>query len=500
MRSALRITGAKIADPSTSADLVDDTDIWIADGRIIALAPAASPPPLASPFETLAFTQALVMPGLVNAHTHSASALLRGTNPGLPVDLYCLEATVRRTPKYMEEVRICVLLQAVEMQKRGVTGVVDHFRHGGVPSIEAIAAAMAAYDECGMRAALAPMFDDKLYVDSLPMSRTVLPASARERIETMRPPSAEDYFRVMEEAVISWRSHRRLNLLLGVEGPPRGTRRQFELAGDFAARHGIGVHTHLLEAKTQAMMAPAEQHGSLVEYLDSFGLVGPKSSFAHFVWCNDRDIALSAERGVNIVHNPVSNLLFGSGLQPTARLVAAGVKVALGSDGAGGNQINLFEQAKFAMLLSRISVVDTERWITPRQALRMATAHGGAVLGGPDGLGAIRVGAPADLVVLDMSGQAYRPLGDIWTHLVMYESGTGVDTVIIDGEVVVRNGRVTWIDEAALLAEADRLAARAKNESAKSAAAVAAQRAVYQPLILELLKTPIAIDRFAHLD
>ena len=95
MRSALRITGAKIADPSTSADLVDDTDIWIADGRIIALAPAASPPPLASPFETLAFTQALVMPGLVNAHTHSASALLRGTNPGLPVDLYCLEATVR---------------------------------------------------------------------------------------------------------------------------------------------------------------------------------------------------------------------------------------------------------------------------------------------------------------------------------------------------------------------------------------------------------------------
>jgi len=351
-----------------------------------------------------------------------------------------------------------------------------------------------------MRAALAPMFDDKLYVDSLPMSRTVLPASARERIETMRPPSADDYFRVMEEAVISWRSHRRLNLLLGVEGPPRGTRRQFELAGDFAARHGIGVHTHLLEAKTQAMMAPAEQHGSLVEYLDSFGLVGPKSSFAHFVWCNDRDIALSAERGVNIVHNPVSNLLFGSGLQPTARLVAAGVKVALGSDGAGGNQINLFEQAKFAMLLSRISVVDTERWITPRQALRMATAHGGAVLGGPDGLGAIRVGAPADLVVLDMSGQAYRPLGDIWTHLVMYESGTGVDTVIIDGEVVVRNGRVTWIDEAALLAEADRLAARAKNESAKSAAAVAAQRAVYQPLILELLKTPIAIDRFAHLD
>lgn len=500
MTSLLCITGAKIADLKGEGGLIDNTDIWIADGRIAALSPAGSPPPLPGPVETLAFSQALVMPGLVNAHTHSASALLRGTNPGLPVDLYCLEATARRTPKHMDEVRICVLLQAVEMQKRGVTGVVDHFRHGGVPSIEAIAAALAAYEECGMRAALAPMFDDKLYVDLLPLGRAQLPAAAQERLKTMRPPSPDEYFAVMDDVVTQWRGHKRLAVLLGIEGPPRGSQRQFELAGQFSTRHGVGVHTHLLEAKTQAMMTPKDCNGSLVDYLDRFGLVGPKSSFAHFVWCNERDIALAAERRANIVHNPVSNLLFGSGLQPTARLLEAGVNVALGSDGAGGNQINLFEQAKFAMLLSRISQVNSGRWITARQALRMATTNGGAVLGAADAPGVIGVGAPADLIIIKMSGQSYRPLGDIWTHLVMYETGAGVDTVIVDGKVVVRGGRVTWINEDDLLAEADRLAARAKTESAASAGAVAAERAMFEPLILELLKQPIAIDRFAHLN
>src|SRR5438552_17173146 len=100
MKPLLRITGAKIVTLDDDApDLLDETDLWIADGRIAALLPTGSPPPAAGAVETLALSNALVLPGLVNAHTHSASALLRGTNPGLPVDLYCLEATARRTPR-----------------------------------------------------------------------------------------------------------------------------------------------------------------------------------------------------------------------------------------------------------------------------------------------------------------------------------------------------------------------------------------------------------------
>jgi cytosine/adenosine deaminase-related metal-dependent hydrolase len=237
-----------------------------------------------------------------------------------------------------------------------------------------------------------------------------------------------------------------------------------------------------------------------VAYLDRFGLIGPKSSLAHFVWCTARDIELAAERQVNIVNNPVSNLLLGSGLQPTARLIEAGVNVALGSDGSSGNPISLFEQAKFSMLLSRISQPDCERWITAPDALRMATANGGAVLGEPDTLGVIEVGAHADLAIIDLSKPAYRPLGDIWNHLVMYETGEGVDTVLVGGEIVLRHGRCTRVNEDDLLAEAEELAAADRAANEPYLAKTRAERGVFQKLILKALQTSISIDRFARLD
>lgn len=495
MTSLLRITEANIVTLADDGPPLDHTDLWIADGRIAALLPAGSPQPVAGSVETITASNGLVLPGFVNAHSHSASAILRGTNPGLPVDLYCLEAALRSAPQTAGQIRVCVLLQAMEMLKRGITSVVDHFRHGTVPSLEAIGEVFSAYSQSGMRVALAPMFDDKPYVDSLPFARSLLPSAAQARWQRVTSPKAEDYFAVMEDAVAHWRSDSRFRLLLGIEAPPRGTLRQLELAGDFAARHGVGLHTHLLESKTQALLADA-YGGSLVEYLDRFGLIGPNSSLAHFIWCNARDVELSAERQVNIVHNPVSNLLFGSGLQPTTRLIAAGVNVALGSDGAGGNSISLFDQAKFAMLLSRISEPNYERWIGPAQALRMAARNGGAVMGEPGHIGVIRVGAHADLMIIDMGSQSYCPLGDIFTHLVMYENGSGVDTVIVGGKVVVRHGRCTWIDEEALLAEAREMAGNAIPQ----ASAAGDERALVYPLILQALRRPLNIERFAHLD
>jgi cytosine/adenosine deaminase-related metal-dependent hydrolase len=271
------------------------------------------------------------------------------------------------------------------------------------------------------------------------------------------------------------------------------------MAGDFAARHGIGLHTHLLEAKTQALMAPAEFGGSFVAYLDHFALIGPKSSLAHFVWCTDRDIELAAEKQVNVVNNPVSNLLLGSGLQPTWRLLEAGVTVGLGSDGCSGNAISILEQAKLSMLLSRISQPDCDRWITAPQALRMATLGGGAVLGEPQALGSIRVGAHADLAVLSLSDRMHCPLGDIWNHLVMYESGQGIDTVFVAGEPVLRRGRCTRIDEDEVYATADALAARERADSAPSLERAHAERSVFQPLILEMLQQNTTLNRFARL-
>jgi cytosine/adenosine deaminase-related metal-dependent hydrolase len=435
----------------------------------------------------------------VNSHSHSASALLRGTVSGAPLDLFVMEAMSRKSRRSIQHVRVGVLIHAIEMLKRGITGVVDHFRGGAVPTVEAVSTVFQAYGDIGMRAVVAPMFEDKRYIDSLPIDADRLPSEIQERWRSMKPPLADDYFAMMEEVAATWGGQDRLHLMLGVDGPQRCTSRLLELTGDFAARHGVGLHTHLLEAKTQAWMAPPEFGGSFVAYLDHFGLIGPKSSLAHFVWCTDRDIELAAEKRVNVVNNPVSNLLLGSGLQPTWRMLEAGVTVGLGSDGCSGNAISILEQAKFSMLLSRISQPDCDRWITSKQALKMATAGGGAVLGEPEALGAIHVGAHADLAVFNLSDRMHCPLGDIWNHLVMYESGQAVDTVFVAGEVVLKGGRCTRIDEDDIYEQASEFAARDHAENAPHLQATRDERPAFQSLILEVLQQDTLLNRFARL-
>ena len=495
----LRITGAMVATLDGDQPILRDTDIWISSGRILALLPSGSPPPEAGPVETLAFESAVVLPGMTNAHSHSYGSLMRGTVPGAPLDLFVMDAMARRAPISARQVQVAVLLFAAEMLKCGITGVVDHFRCGALPTLEAISAAFSAYEEAGMRAAIAPMYEDKVYLDSMPIDASRLPVSVRERWRAMRTVPPAEYFARMEEIVAEWHSRGRNRVLLGVDGPQRCTEGLLELAGAFVAKHGIGLHTHLLEAKTQALMAPAEYGGSFVAYLDRFGLVGPQSSLAHFVWCTDHDIELAAERRVNVVHNPVSNLLLGSGLQPAARLLEAGVRVALGSDGASSNAANLFEQARFAMLLSRISQPDCDRWITADQALRMATVNGAAVIGASEWPGLIRAGVSADLMIVDLTRPIYRPLGDVPTHVVMYETGANVDTVLVGGEVVVRDGCCTRINEADLLAEAEELSARYRAANQDFVAIVQAERPAFQPLILEALQRSAPVERLARL-
>jgi 5-methylthioadenosine/S-adenosylhomocysteine deaminase len=495
----VRLTGARLAPLGASDAILDDTDLWIADGRIAAILPKDSAPPFDGPYETHRFGNALILPGLINAHSHSSSALLRGSSAGAPLDLYVMDLMWRRSGRSLAQIRSAALLHAMEMLKHGVTGVVDHFRSGAVGSVDAVSAVFAAYRDIGIRAAVAPMFEDKRYIDTLPIDQDRLPAETRAQWAGRKPAAPAEYFAMMEEVARLWDDNPRLRLMLGVEGPQRCTRGLLEMAGDFAARHDVGLHTHLLEAKTQALMAPAEFGGSFVAHLDSFGLIGPKSSLAHFVWCSQRDVEVSAERRVNVVNNPVSNLLLGSGVQPTRRLLDAGVSVAIGSDGCSGNAINMFEQAKTSMLLSRVADIDCDRWISAREALRMVTEGGAAVLGEPGRLGRIEIGAHADLAVLDLNKPIHKPFGNPWTQLVMYEPGNSVDTVFVAGECVVKGGRCVKIDEDAVYALAAEHAAQDLADNAPYVSQSLAERAVFQPLIVEALRRDAPVDRFIHL-
>jgi 5-methylthioadenosine/S-adenosylhomocysteine deaminase len=226
------------------------------------------------------------------------------------------------------------------------------------------------------------------------------------------------------------------------------------MTGEFAMRHHMGLHTHVLEAKTQHLMAPAEHGGSFVRYMDGFGLINERSSLAHFVWCTPEDIALAAERRVNVVHNPVSNLALGSGIQPASRLMREGVNVALGTDGQNNSAVSILEQAKLASLLSRVCDTDPARWLDLRTVFRMATEGGAKLLGLGGEAGVIEAGARADIALIDVTGAEWQPRGDLYNHLVLHESGANVRHVMVEGEIVVRDGRCVRVDEAAVLEEA----------------------------------------------
>jgi cytosine/adenosine deaminase-related metal-dependent hydrolase len=478
---------------SAADDLVlDGADVRIEGGRVAAVGVAL---PLQDA-EIIDARGCILAPGLVNAHSHSYAALLKGTVSGEPLDLFVLEAMARRAPRPARFAYVAAAVHAAELLANGVTAVVDHFRHGALPAVEAVDAAMQAYADAGIRAVIAPMYEDRPYLDSLPIDRARLPAEIASRWRDVRLPPPEEYFELMTALVHRWRGHPTLGVMVGVDGPQRCTEALLARTGSFVAEHGVGFHTHLLEAKTQAVVGASGSEG-LVARLDRHGLVGPRSSFAHFVWGDQKEIELLAARGASVVHNPLSNLLLGSGLAPIARMLRAGVCVALGTDSGSGARQSILEQARLAALLTRVTDPDADRWLSARETLAMATVNGARVMGLDPDAGVVRAGAPADLMLVDVNGVHHRPRGAPWAQLVMYESGANVRTVIVNGEVVVRDHVHTRLDLPRLLAEAEALVASDTQANAANLARVAAERPAMKALIDVALRAPLGIDRFA---
>ena len=476
-------------------DGAERLDIWIEGDSITALCAPGEGPRFAEPVEHIDGRGCVAIPGLINGHSHSASALLRGTCAGEPLDLFVLEAMRRTSPRTDNMVRVSALLHSLELLKRGVTSHVDHFRDGASPTVAGVNAALGAYRDIGIRAMLAPMYEDRPYAESLPIDMASLPDSIRSRFAGKGIPAPEAYFENLGEVAARWRgAEGRLDVMLGVDGPQRCTARLLEMTGEFARKHNMGNHTHVLEAKTQALVAD-RVGGSLVGWLDRFGLVNENSSFAHFVWANERDIELVAERGATPVHNPVSNLHLGSGVARIPYLLREGIDVAMGTDGGGGHGLSILEQAKFAALLSRMTEADPGNWVGARAAFRMATENGAKMIGMRDRLGRIAPGMKADIALIDTTGIDWFPRGELFTHLVMYDTGRSTRTVLVAGEVVLRDGVSTRIDEADLLAEAQECAAKVMRDNADAMAQFDAERPAWRPLIVEAIGRPLEVDR-----
>lgn len=442
--------------------------------------------------ETVDCTGLLVIPGLINAHTHSYTGFLKGSVDAVPLDLYMLLAIAGGSERTAREIYISTLVEALQMLRAGVTSAVDHFSQRSILTPEGISAAAQAFEDAGMRVNLALMYADLPFFDSLPLKEGELPMELRGPSGPSQPP--EEYIALAGQA---HRAHSggRVRVMLGTDGPQRCSDRLLELTGALEEAYHMGWQTHALESKTQVISARRRFGRGLVEQMDAMGLLNERLSLVHGVWLSPEEIELVGRRGAALVHCPSSNLHLGSGVAPVRQYLDHSVPVALGSDGGNCGATGMLEQLRLAARLSRITDPDDEKWLTAADALTMDYKGGARVMGRTD-IGAIRVGAQADLTLLSTGDLDWQPAGDLTRQLVYAESGRHVRAVYVAGEQVMRDGVSTRVDEADVMGEALEIAARLRRENEPRFRLAERQMPYLRTMYRREMARDVGFDRF----
>ena len=463
---ALLIEAGMVYDHDGDTDHPPIADILIIDDRIAAVEPeigvrvhAGTPfPPLGARRldRIIDARDKLVIPGFFNAHYHSHDTLLKGAFETLPLEFWSLYALPpsypRRSP---EELRARTILGAVECLRGGITTVQDMDRiHPFTP--EDLDVVLAAYDEVGIRCVFAPHFNDTPLIEGVPFWKEVIPEDHQWRLSSGIPlfTDGTDIAAHLEQVIGERRGrHPRITFGLGPSVPERCSRALLEQLADLSARENLPVYTHVYESKGMALHARAhatDYGGSHIRYLEACGMLAPHVSLAHSVWLRDDEIDLIGTAGATLALNPVGNLKTKSGVAPIRAIMNAGINVGLGSDNCSCSDVqNMFQAMK---LFATLGAIDHPEPGPPyaKDAIRAATLGGAkpAFLG--DELGELKPGRKADLSIIDLSDPSFVPLNSAARQLVFTEAGRGVETVIVDGRIIMSEGRVRTVDETAL--------------------------------------------------
>lgn len=432
-------------------------DILVENGVIVAVAPDLSERADRLPdCRRIDARDRLVLPGFVNAHYHSHDVLAKGTMEEVPLETWRLLALPPQYPKRSrEEVKVRTILGALECLKSGMTTVQDMVTLFPFDP-DHLSAVIEAYEEIGIRAVVALQYADRKGIGTIPFWPEVFPPEYHDKLSTAAEPDARiDQLAHFEETWLAAAraDDSRIGWALGPSAPERCTSGLLQRTRELSEKYDLPIFTHFYESKgmaLQARVAYPQHGGSLVRALHEEGLLSPRLNLAHSVWLLDDEIALLAETGTRCVLNPLSNLKLKSGIPPVRRLQEAGVGFGLGCDNCSCSDAqNMFEAMKFAAMMT--AVADHEPGPPQAEQLfRAATAGGAECIGRGHDLGAIAPGMRADLVLLDANDPSFVPLNSAVRQIVYTEAGRGVRTVIVDGEVLLEDGRATRIDEADL--------------------------------------------------
>ena len=465
------IRNALIVTMNDQRDVIENGAMVLDGNRISYVGPQEWTP--TGPFDkTIEAGRLIAMPGMINAHCHSPANLVRGMMPSKPLEIW--RAYYRASLRDMrdDDFYASALLGGMEILKNGATTVLDHFAGNQACRFMGAGAAIQAMRDLGLRHVVALTITDKNYEDTIPLGKTN--ADLTDEIKRMSANEAKSAHSWLEECEAFIEAfHAPETLTTACLGPSAVQRCTDELligTAELARRRKVPMHIHLAETKAQAVMGRQIYGTSLLKHLDSIGVLDANLSLAHSIWLEDDDVELFARRGATPVHNPASNLRIGSGLAKVREFLAAGVAVGLGTDGAASNDgQNMFDALRLAALIHNQAGTDFNDWVTPSQALAMATRNGARAFGLEAGV--LAPGKLADLVLLRRDRPAFTPLNDVVAQLVFCENGSDVDSVFVNGEIVVESGRLTKVDEDEVLRRAEQARRRLEPSLQKELAA-----------------------------
>lgn len=424
------------------ADRVErDVDLLIEGNRIIRIG-EIDEKTLPADTTVLEGRDRAAIPGLINAHTHLYQSMLKGRRDDLPLVDWCERVTFPFVRRVLHRAwangdagigRLWSTLGAIEMLRGGITSFIDmDMNLDGV---------IQAWCDVGIRGSAAMTIVDQWVPDDLMLPPEQTREQTLELIEKWHRPRAEGAL---------------VNVFLAPSAPFTCSERMLAWIGEQAERHDLGVVTHVSETAWEVEQSNALTGHTPLVHLETVGLLRRPLVAVHGVHLTEAEIDLARERSVCVVYNPKSNMKLGSGIAPMVALHRAGVPIAIGTDGAASNDLlDLFEEMRCALLLQKVAHEDPTV-LGARDAFRFATEMGAEAA--RHDAGTLDEGRLADVVLVDLSApHVFLLTDDIIPALVYCAKASDVETVIVNGRVVLEDRVLRTVDEKAVLNEAKRV-------------------------------------------
>ena len=397
----------------------------------------------------------LVTAGLINGHHHSHEGFYKGRKDNLPLELWMNYVRPLRplelTPR---DVYLRTMIGAIEAVKSGTTTISDDINQSPRLRPEHVEQVFQAYTDIGIRANVGITLFDRPFFRAVPFVEEEFPKDLLARLDANKMSSADELLAfVTNLARTKHPKENRVGYIATPSAPQRCTEEFLLKVRRMADDHDLPLMIHVQETRMQVVTGQLWYGSTMIEYLDRIGFMKPKTAFIHGVWLNPREIEILARTGVSIQHNPTSNLKVGSGLAPIRALLDAGVNVSMGTDGCGSIEGTDMQNALYLAALLQKLRGDHTTWVGAAEAFHAATMGGAKALGRAKELGAVEAGRIADLVGYRLDGISFTPLNNPVNQLVYSAGRNEVDLVMVDGEVIEQGGKLTRIDEDAIIDE-----------------------------------------------